>query len=97
MFGYTEDELDKYFDGHTHAHAEKMGLSYSDYREEQKRWFNGYRFGRSNKETVYNPVSIGVNLSMQEAFLQPSLHDGRPQGERAGRHCGCPSMWYLYI
>ena len=71
MLGYTESELDKYFDGHMHAHAEKMGLSYSDYRMELKRWFNGYRFGRSVKETVYNPVSIGVNLSMQEAFFQP--------------------------
>ena len=71
MLGYTEDELDKYFDGHMHAHAEKMGLSYDDYRAELKRWFNGYRFGKSATETVYNPVSIGVNLSMQEPFLQP--------------------------
>ena len=71
MLGYTEDKLDKYFDSHMHAHAEKMGLSYDDYRAELKRWFNGYRFGKSATETVYNPVSIGVNLSMQEPFLQP--------------------------
>ena len=71
MLGYTEDELDKYFDSHMHAHAEKMGQSYDDYRAELKRWFNGYRFGKSVTETVYNPVSIGVNLAMQEDRLQP--------------------------
>ena len=71
MLGYTEKELDEYFDGHLHAHAEKMGLPYTDYRAELKRWFNGYRFGTSVTETVYNPVSIGVNLAMQEDRFQP--------------------------
>ena len=72
MLGYTEKELDEYFDGHLHAHAEKMGLSYDDYRAELKRWFNGYRFGQTLTETVYNPVSIGVNLSEQNPFFKAS-------------------------
>ena len=66
MLGYTEDELDTYFGEHLRAHAKKMGLSDADYRAELKRWFNGYRFGQESEETVYNPVSIGVNLSRQK-------------------------------
>ncbi|MBR6056602.1 MAG: AAA family ATPase [Victivallales bacterium] len=71
MLGYTEKELDEYFDGHLRAHAEKMGLPYSDYRSELKRWFNGYRFGQTLAATVYNPVSIGVNVSERKPFFQP--------------------------
>ena len=71
MLGYTEAELDEYFNEHMHTHAEKVGLSYEDYRSELKRWFNGYRFGKSITETVYNPVSIGVNLAFQENQFQP--------------------------
>ncbi len=66
MLGYTEAELDEFFGEHMQAHAAKMGLSQTEYRSELKRWFNGYRFGRYSDETVYNPVSIGVNLSNQE-------------------------------
>ncbi|MBP5640579.1 MAG: AAA family ATPase [Victivallales bacterium] len=66
MLGYTEDELDAYFSDHMHAHARKMGLSDETYRKELKRWFNGYRFGKYTAETVYNPVSIGSNLSVME-------------------------------
>ena len=66
MLGYTEDELDAYFDEYMRAHAKKMGLSDADYRAELKRWFNGYRFGKGSEETVYNPVSIGSNLADQE-------------------------------
>ena len=72
MLGYTEAELDEYFNDHLHAHAEKMGLPYDEYRAELKRWFNGYRFGRYSSETVYNPVSIGVNLSDQEPSFKAS-------------------------
>ena len=71
MLGYTEDELDTYFDGHMRAHAAQMQMNYGAYREELKRWFNGYRFGKSLTETVYNPVSIGVNLALQEPYFQP--------------------------
>ncbi|MBR4221631.1 MAG: AAA family ATPase [Victivallales bacterium] len=64
MLGYTEKELDSFFGKHTRAHAQKMGLSYEEYRAELKRWFNGYRFGRECEDTVYNPVSIGMNLAL---------------------------------
>ena len=66
MLGYTEEELDIYFSEHMAAHAEKMGLSQADYRAELKRMYNGYRFGRFNAETVYNPVSIGWTMAKRE-------------------------------
>ncbi|MBQ6471197.1 MAG: AAA family ATPase, partial [Victivallales bacterium] len=75
MLGYTEEELDRFFDGHLRAHAEMMKLSYADYRAELKRWFNGYRFGRQCPTTVYNPVSVGNNLAYPEIFFQPGWAD----------------------
>ena len=66
MLGYTEEELDIYFSEHMAAHAGKMGLSPDDYRAELKRMYNGYRFGRFNAETVYNPVSIGWTMAKRE-------------------------------
>ena len=62
MCGYTEEELGANFEEHLRAHAEKMGLSYEDYREELKRWYNGYRFAQYDATTVYNPVSIALTL-----------------------------------
>ena len=72
MLGYTEEELDKYFGDHLRAHAEKMKLSDDKYRAELKRWFNGYRFGQTLPATVYNPVSIGINLSERNSFFKAS-------------------------
>ena len=78
MLGYTETELDQYFDEHMHIHAEKMGVSYDDYRAELKRWFNGYRFWKFDGEAVYNPVSIGVNLASREPVFMPCWsHTGK--------------------
>ena len=62
MFGYTEEELGANFEEHLRAHAEKMGLSYEDYRAEMKRWYNGYRFAQYDATTVYNPVSVALTL-----------------------------------
>ena len=66
MFGYTEEELGANFEEHLRAHAEKMKLSYEDYREELKRWYNGYRFARKSPVTVYNPVSIALTLVVKD-------------------------------
>ena len=70
MLGYTEEELDTFFDEHLRVHAAIMGMDYADYRAELKRWYNGYRFGRRERTTVYNPVSIGQNLAMPEPAFQ---------------------------
>ena len=63
MLGYTEAELDEYFDDRMHMQAEKMGMAYDAYRAEMRRNYNGYRFWKIEGENVYNPVSINLNLA----------------------------------
>ena len=62
LLGYTDDELTTYFDPAMRRHAEVMGLSYEDYREKLRWWYNGYRFARWNTTKVYNPCAIGKTL-----------------------------------
>ena len=72
LYGYTEEELDANFEGHLHAKAERMGLTYEAFRAELKRWFNGYRFADENPVTVYNPVSIALTLVSTSARFKPT-------------------------
>ena len=62
LLGYTDDELSTYFEPAMRRHAEIMGLSYEDYREKLRWWYNGYRFARWNTTKVYNPCAIGQTL-----------------------------------
>ena len=79
MFGYTEEELGANFEEHLRAHAEKMGLSYDEYRAEMKRWYNGFRFAKFSTETVYNPISIALALRKKEPeFSATWSSTGRP-------------------
>ena len=72
LYGYTEEELSANFEGHLHAKAERMGLTYEAFRAELKRWFNGYRFADENPVTVYNPVSIALTLVSTSARFKPT-------------------------
>ena len=79
MFGYTEDELSANFEGHLREHAAIMGKSYEDYRAEMKRWYNGFRFSKSDPTTVYNPISVAYTLVYKEsAFSATWATTGRP-------------------
>ena len=80
MFGYTEEELEANFDEHLRAHAEKMGKSYGDYRAEMKKWYNGFRFAKNDKTTVYNPVSVALTLFRKDpgGFSATWATTGRP-------------------
>jgi hypothetical protein len=80
MFGYTEEELSANFEEHLRAHAEKMGKSYEDYREEMKKWYNGFRFARRDPTTVYNPISVALTLDAKESdgFTATWSSTGRP-------------------
>ena len=80
MFGYTEEELSANFDEHLRAHAEKMGKSYEEYREEMKRWYNGFRFSPEVETTVYNPVSVALTLTKKakSGFKATWATTGRP-------------------
>ena len=79
MLGYTEEELDEYFGEHLAAHAKVMGLTDAAYRDELKRWYNGYRFSPKNPVTVYNPVSLGLTLAHpDDDFHGTWTQTGRP-------------------
>ena len=80
MFGYTEEELSENFEAHLRAHAEKMGKSYDEYREEMKKWYNGFRFAKNDKTTVYNPISVALTLFRKEpgGFSATWVTTGRP-------------------
>ena len=80
MFGYTEDELSANFDEHLREHAKIMGRSYEDYRAEMKKWYNGFRFAKNDKTTVYNPISVALTLFRKEpgGFSATWATTGRP-------------------
>ena len=66
LLGYTDEELEANFSKTLHRHAAVMGLSYEDYREKLRWWYNGYRFARWNTAKVYNPFAIGQTLGACE-------------------------------
>ena len=79
LYGYTEEELTANFDEHMQLKAQRMGLSYAAFRDELKRWFNGYRFTPENDTTVYNPVSISLTLVSDSSYLKATwTTTGRP-------------------
>ena len=65
LFGYTHDELLKYFPGRIHALGEANGLTDEGAFAEVIRWYDGYRFHPS-AEHVINPVSLGRCFDMNE-------------------------------
>ena len=77
LLGYTDEELEANFSKTLHRHAEIMGLSYEDYREKLRWWYNGYRFARWNTTKVYNPYAIGQTLGACEpAFIGTWIRSG---------------------
>jgi len=58
LFGYTHDEVLKYFPGRIHALAEAHGLTDDGAFGEIVKWYDGYRF-EENAQPVINPVSLG--------------------------------------
>ena len=78
LLGYTDEELEANFSKTMHRHAEVMGLSYKDYREKLRWWYNGYRFARWNTTKVYNPYAIGQTLGACEpAFFGTWISTGQ--------------------
>jgi len=55
--GYTQSEMDFYFEEVYQACAISKGKTLHDFKQEVKIWYNGYRWFE-NTETVYNPFSI---------------------------------------
>jgi hypothetical protein len=65
LFGYTHDEVLKYFPGRIHALAEAGGLTDEETFEKIVRWYDGYKF-EENAEPVINPVSLGCCFEAQK-------------------------------
>ncbi|NMA19284.1 MAG: ATP-binding protein [Lentisphaerae bacterium] len=59
MFGYTQEEFEKYFSNHIENVARKMGISREELLPEIITWYDGYRF-HENADSVYNPVSLAL-------------------------------------
>lgn len=62
LFGYTHDEVLKYFPGRIHALAESNGLTDEGAFAKIVEWYDGYKF-EENAEPVINPVSLGLCFS----------------------------------
>ena len=65
MLGYTEEELEHYFEECIKQLAENEDLSEKETLEEIKKWYNGYSW--DGKQFVYNPFSI-LLLCEEERF-----------------------------
>lgn len=69
MLGYTQEELEHYFEDHIAATATQMGLDREAFMEKVRIQYNGYRF-EEDAATVYNPVSLNLffNVGKFENF-----------------------------
>ena len=65
LFGYTHEEVLKYFPGRIHALAEANGLTDEEAFEKIVRWYDGYKFHHS-APPVINPVSLGCCFDANE-------------------------------
>ena len=59
LFGYTHEEVLKYFPGRIHELAEANGLTDDEAFAKIVEWYDGYKF-EENAERVINPVSLGL-------------------------------------
>ena len=53
LTGYTQEELEFYFDDYLQAASERLKISRADLRERMREWYNGFSWDGINK--VYNP------------------------------------------
>ena len=65
LFGYTHEEVLKYFPGRIHALAEAHGLNDEEVFGEIVRWYDGYKFHHA-AQPVINPVSLGQCFQKKE-------------------------------
>ena len=65
LFGYTHEEVLKYFPGRIHELAEVNGLTDDEAFEKIVEWYDGYRFHPAG-EPVINPVSLGCCFDRNE-------------------------------
>ena len=65
LFGYTHEEVQKYFPGRIHELGEANGLTDEGAFGRIVEWYDGYRFHPSAKPVI-NPVSLGMCFGRNE-------------------------------
>jgi hypothetical protein len=65
MLGYTQAELEHYFEDEITETAQQMNLTREALLEKLREWYNGYRFEES-ADRVYNPVSVNNFFNQRE-------------------------------
>ncbi|MBP5301245.1 MAG: ATP-binding protein [Victivallales bacterium] len=65
LFGYTHEEILKYFPNRIHALGEANGLSFEQAYHEIIQWYDGYKF-HPNAPQMINPVSLGCCFDFNE-------------------------------
>lgn len=61
LLGYTDVEIDRYFQPHMQEIAIEQRVSIADIKNAMRHWYNGYQFSEEPK-TVYNPFSVLMYL-----------------------------------
>ncbi|SFF37864.1 ATP-binding protein [Thermoflexibacter ruber] len=75
MLGYTQSELEHYFGERMKELAQQQGVSYQDFLDKVRLWYNGYAW--NGKEKVYNPFSI-LNFMYSGDFRNYWFETGTP-------------------
>ena len=65
LFGYTHEEVRRFFPGCLAALGEKLGMSADGAFGKLVKYYDGYRF-HQNAEPVINPVSLGMTFDSME-------------------------------
>jgi hypothetical protein len=73
--GYTQNELENYFEEYIQKVAERYKGVFDDIMQEIKKWYNGYSWDGVN--FVYNPFSI-LNFFYKRAFRDYWFSTGTP-------------------
>ncbi|MBM7558620.1 ATP-binding protein [Marinitoga litoralis] len=75
MLGYTQEELEYYFNEHIEETAKEMGISKEELLKEIKTYYNGFSF--DGEHFVYNPFSI-LKFFQKKKFQNYWFESGSP-------------------
>ncbi len=76
MLGYTQEEVEYYFQDYIEAFREKIGVSETIMKEKLAFYYNGYRFSKKDIR-VYNPFSL-MSAFKQKDFRTYWFETGTP-------------------
>ena len=75
MFGYVEEEIERYYREHIEVVKERLNMSEEGFWEKIREWYNGYSWDGKNR--VYNPHSVN-SLFFNKQFLNFWYDTGTP-------------------